>query len=38
MSGQKIWFITWTRTVEMPIGITDKDDPKFLPITQVLVS
>ena len=33
----KKWLVTWARTVDMPIGITDEDDPKFLPITQVNV-
>jgi hypothetical protein len=35
MSGQRKWLVTWARTVGMPIGLTDEDDPKFLPITQV---
>ena len=37
MSGQKKWLVTWERTVGMPIGITDEDDQKFLPITRVNV-
>ena len=37
MSGQRKWLVTWARTVGMPIGLTDEDDPKFLPITQVNV-
>jgi len=34
MSGQRSWLKTWSRVVGMPIGITDDDEPKFLPITQ----
>jgi len=34
MSGQQRWLKVWARTVGMPIGITDKDKPKFLPIKQ----
>ena len=37
MSGQRKWLVTWARTVGMPIWLTDEDDPKFLPITQVNV-
>ena len=34
MSGQRRWLKVWARTVGMPVGITDEDKPKFLPITQ----
>ena len=34
MSGQRRWIKLWARTVGMPVGITDKDKPEFLPITQ----
>ena len=34
MSGQRRWLKVWARTVGMPAGITDKDKPEFLPITQ----
>jgi hypothetical protein len=34
MSGQRKWLKLWARTVGMPMGKTDKDKPKFLPITQ----
>ena len=34
MSGQRRWLKTWARTVGMPIGITDDDEPVFQPITQ----
>jgi len=34
MSGQRKWLKLWARTVGMPMGETDKDKPKFLPITQ----
>ena len=28
------WLILWSRVVGMPIGVTDDDNPQFLPITQ----
>ena len=28
------WLVLWSRTVGMPIGMTDDDKPQFLPITQ----
>ena len=34
MSGQRKWLRTWARIVGMPIGLTDEDEPKFLPISQ----
>ena len=34
MSGQRQFLKMWARVVGMPIGITDDDDPKFLPIKQ----
>ena len=34
MSGQRKWLRTWARIVGMPIGLTDDDEPKFLPISQ----
>lgn len=34
MSGQRRWLRTWARIVGMPIGLTDDDEPKFLPISQ----
>ena len=34
MSGQRKWLRTWARVCGMPIGITDDDEPKFLPISQ----
>ncbi|MGY8865521.1 MAG: hypothetical protein ACKVJK_07790 [Methylophagaceae bacterium] len=34
MSGQRRWLKFWSRTVGMPIGVTDDDKPEFLPITQ----
>lgn len=34
MSGQRRWLKLWARTVNMPVGIDDKDKPEFLPITQ----
>ena len=34
MSGQRRWLKVWARTVGMPVGITDKDKPEFLPIPQ----
>ena len=34
MSGQRRWLKIWARTVGMPIGVTDEDNPEFLPITQ----
>ena len=37
MSGQRKWIKTWARIVGMPIGITDDDEPKFLPISQTSV-
>lgn len=37
MSGQRKWIKTWARIVGMPIGITDDDEPTFLPISQTSV-
>ena len=37
MSGQRKWIKTWARIVGMPIGITDDDEPAFLPISQTSV-
>jgi hypothetical protein len=37
MSGQRKWIKTWARTIGMPIGITDDDEPTFLPISQTSV-
>jgi hypothetical protein len=37
MSGQRKWIKTWARVVGMPIGITDDDEPTFLPISQTSV-
>lgn len=37
MSGQRKWIKTWARIVGMPIGITDDDEPTFLPISQISV-
>ena len=37
MSGQRTWSQTWARIVGMPIGITDDDEPTFLPISQTSV-
>jgi hypothetical protein len=37
MSGQRKWIKTWARIVGMPIGITDDDQPTFLPISQTSV-
>ena len=37
MSGQRLWLRTWARIVGMPIGLTDDDEPKFLPIPQISV-
>jgi hypothetical protein len=34
MSGQRRWLKLWSRTVGMPVGITDDDKPEFLPIKQ----
>jgi len=34
MSGQRRFLKMWARTVGMPIGITNHDKPKFLPISQ----
>jgi hypothetical protein len=34
MSGQRRWLKLWSRTVGMPVGITDEDKPEFLPIKQ----
>ena len=34
MSGQRQFLKMWARVVGMPIGITDDDEPTFLPITQ----
>ncbi len=34
MSGQRQFLKMWARVVGMPIGITDEDEPKFLPINQ----
>jgi hypothetical protein len=34
MSGQRQFLKMWARVVGMPIGITDDDEPKFLPIKQ----
>ena len=28
------WLVLWSRTVGMPIGMTDDAKPQFLPITQ----
>ena len=28
------WYDLWSRTVGMPIGMTDDDKPQLLPITQ----
>mgnify|MGYP001476480472 FL=1 len=37
MSGQRKWIKTWARIVGMPIGLTDDDEPTFLPISQTSV-
>ena len=37
MSGHSRWLRTWSRTVGMPLGMTDEDKPEFLPITQTSV-
>ena len=37
MSGQRKWLRTWARIVGMPIGLTDDDEPTFLPISQTSV-
>tara|TARA_B100000780_G_scaffold104484_1_gene73073 strand:- start:1752 stop:1961 length:210 start_codon:yes stop_codon:yes gene_type:complete len=34
MSGQRKWLRTWARVCGMPIGMTDTDQPAFLPISQ----
>jgi hypothetical protein len=34
VSGQRQFLKMWARVVGMPIGITDDDEPTFLPITQ----
>ncbi|MGY9044461.1 MAG: hypothetical protein ACKVH3_00415 [Candidatus Pelagibacterales bacterium] len=34
MSGQRKWLKLWARTVGMPIGETDQDKPRFMPIKQ----
>jgi hypothetical protein len=34
MSGQREWLKIWARTVGMPIGKTDDDKPRFMPINQ----
>ena len=34
MSGQREWLKIWARTVGMPIGKTDEDKPRFMPIKQ----
>ena len=36
MSGQREWLKIWARTVGMPIGKTDEDKPRFMPIKQKL--
>ena len=37
MSGQRKFLRLWSRTVGMPIVVTDSDKPEFLPITQAQV-
>ena len=37
MSGQRKWLRTWARVCGMPIGMTDTDQPAFLPISQTSV-
>ena len=37
MSEQRKFLHIWARTVGMPIGETDNDQPKFIPITQLAV-
>ena len=34
MSIRQKTLVLWSRTVGMPIGMTDDDKPQFLPITQ----
>ena len=34
MTGQRRWLKIWARTVGMPIGKTDEDKPRFMPIKQ----
>lgn len=34
MSGQRRWLKLWSRTVGMPVGVSDDDKPEFLPIKQ----
>lgn len=34
MSGQRRFLKLWSRTVGMPVGITDEDKPEFQPIKQ----
>ena len=34
MSEQHRWLKWWARTVGMPIGLKDDDNPEFLPISQ----
>jgi len=38
MTGQRRWLKVWSRTVGMPMGVTDDDKPEFLPIKQADVS
>ena len=38
MSGQRRWMKVWARTVGMPVGATDEDQPEFLPIKQTDVT
>ena len=34
MSGQREFLKMWSRVVGMPIGVDDKDKPRFLPLKQ----